>query len=471
MWTYGNFDTVMATPELCEDFNYEGSSNPPAVDQSAFASSSTSQMPLGDDYNIGGIAWDPASKPDVYDGLLPEMMSPSPITLDSNEDEEVLRDIQQFFDKAWFIFPLLSYESIRSQLNTRPASKANPQFRCLLLTIRLANATVEHRMTSAHSATLLGLIRRIEICRHDYDFAEPPTLDDVVTSTVLFVAYNIMEKHVRAFLFLDEAISLLEEVNPVGEAEFLRKQLIQQVLYNTEAASVAIYAHGRRGRRMKKPVKLIDKLPTSSSTDGSVTQFDRLAFQLLNKLSQIHLANDAEELQTTNTNHLEGDLKTLFDVSLQQHQFCRIQAADVAVTHQWQLSQKAVLGRARGLPVSRPSLQEVEDLGLTAMAWVCSLKEGELRIVGLGKLAGLARAIHTIAGNNCCDYAIAGLVGAVMKEDHDHQFTSELAEVIMPRLSVPLPIEGPLQNDYANNRLRAHQYPADGQIWPLNDGW
>ncbi|KAL6242540.1 hypothetical protein RBB50_010680 [Rhinocladiella similis] len=465
-WLFRSSDAAVAVPNMFDSFQYESSTNSPAVNEDVFATPLTAHLPLGGDYDIGGVAWDVANQNDVCDELLPEMLNVSPTTLHTFEDEEIRRDIQEYFDRGWFIFPLLSYEYVQSQLDTQPISKTSPEFRCLLLAIRLANATVEYRMTSENGTTLLDLIQRVETSRDDYDFAEPPTLDDVVVSTFLFVAFNILEKHVRAFLYLDEAISLLEEVKPVSEAELLRKQLIQQVLYNTEAASVAIYAHGSRRRRAKRPAKLLDKLPTTSSGSGFITQFDSLALLLLNRLSEIHLATDAEELQTT-SNNLEGDLRTLFGVSLQHHQFCRIQAADVAVTHQWRLSQGIATCSAEGLSASRPSLQEIEKLGITAMAWVCSLKEGELRIVGLGKLSGLARAIHATAGNNSCDYIIAGLVGAVMKEDHDQQFTPDLAEVITSRMTIPLSILGPLPDNYAHSRLRLQKNQRGDQVLPL----
>lgn len=452
---FWSFNTTMEMPDIYEDFQHEVSTNPPALHQDASATPPPTHIGPGDDYAIGSMAWDLTDNPDIDDELLPEMMNASPISVDIHEDEEIRRDVQEFFDKGWFIFPLLSYESVQSQLDTQPFSKATPEFRSLLLAIRLLNATVEHRMTSTNSTTLPGLIRRVETSRQDYDFAEPPRLDDVVVSTFLFVAFNILEKHVRAFLYLDEAVSLLEEVKPAGEAELLRKQVIQQVLYNTEAASVAIYAHGARRCRVKKPAKLVYKLPPTSLESGCITQSDRLALQLLNKLSEIHLAADAEELQIS-SNSLEGDSRTLFDVSLQHHQFCRIQAADVAVTHQWQFAQKVVTARLKELPASRLNRQAIENLGITAMAWVCSLKEGELRIVGLGKLVGLARAIHTIAGSKLCDFAIAGLVGAVMKEDHDQTFTADLAEVITPRMSIPLSIRESLPDNHANSRLGPH---------------
>lgn len=173
--------------------------------------------------------------------------------------------------------------------------------------------------------------------------------------------------------------------------------------------------------------------------------------QLVNKLSEIHLANDAGELQTA-TNTLGSDLRTLFDVSLQHHQFCRIQAADVAVTQQWRLAAKVVAGWGKGLSsVPGASLQGLETLGITAMAWVCSLKQGELRIVGLGKLSGLARALHTVSSSSNCDYVIAGLVGAVMREDHGQKFAPELAEVIMPRISkIPPSIQGGPERRHAD---------------------
>ncbi len=78
------------------------------------------------------------------------------------------------------------------------------------------------------------------------------------------------------------------------------------------------------------------------------------------------------------------------------------------------------------------------------MAWVCVLREGELRIVGLGKLAGLAHNLYNLAGPMRCRFVLGGLAGAVSKEDHDRRYAPALAKILVPIMSaIPAVISPP----------------------------
>lgn len=269
MWTECPFSWTIESPHAdiealdpFEDNYLDGDLGPLPINDDNSTASAISHLPtLGGDHGLGGLDWDFTDVPELYDGLSTELIGASPVVFHPHQVDDIWRSVNRFFDAAWFIFPLISYETIQSRLTSQNTWSADPQFRTLLLAIRLANATIEYRMTSANSTILIDLIREVERSRLDFDFAEPPTLDDVLASTVLFVAFNVLEKHGRAFLYLDEAFSLSEGVEAIGEHERLRQQVIQQILYNTEAASAAIYAPATRLRKAKKPTKLLDLLP------------------------------------------------------------------------------------------------------------------------------------------------------------------------------------------------------------------
>jgi hypothetical protein len=352
------------------------------------------------------------------------------------DEHDIRAGIQQFFEKSWVVFPVLSYDSLCRRLSLETSWDSDAPLRTLLLSILVANLSCEFRIASQNGPSLLAAVRDVERSRLDYDFAEPPSLDDVVVSLFLFVAYNVLEKHTRAYLYLDEAFSLLGAAGATSDLERRRKRLIEQVLFNTETASVAIYTLLGRQRRSQRPKELLRSIPTSSSQDGQITEYDRLALQLLTRLTEIHAADDTAALE----DDLSGsqDLRALWSVSLQQRQYWRIQAADVSVSHQWRLSTKLANKLKSRALTQKTATAKAEILGVAAMAWICSLKDGELRIVGLGKIFGILQAIRYIAGNNGCDDVTNGLVGALMREDHEKNFAAGVANIVMPLVPAPL---------------------------------
>lgn len=374
---------------------------------------------------------------------------------------DMWQSIQRFFDTMYIVFPVLSYHTLLSRLIMEPAWASNSELRTLLVSIRMLNCASEYRMAPENEISLFSLIREVERSRLSYEFAEPPTLDEVVVSLFLFTAYNVLERHSRAFLYLDEALSLIEAVESVGDEEERRKRRISQVLYNTEAASLAIYAGNNRQRRARKPSMAMEDLTTVPSRIENNREADQMAMHLLRRLTEIHLADDTEALRIINTAS-EADMETLFGAAFQRHRYCRIQAADVAVTRQWQLSSKLVTSMKTGATILGSTQSWIGSLGTTAMAWVCLLGEGESRIVGLGKLSGLAQNIYTLAGRRC-QYAVGGLVGAIIREDHERKFAPDLANVIMPMVStVPSAMRPILNHDFEGEEPRSYAPVAAG---------
>ncbi|KIW32087.1 uncharacterized protein PV07_03659 [Cladophialophora immunda] len=390
--------------------------------------------------------------------------------------DEIWSAIDEFFDTMYVVFPVLSYASLATRLIIEPAWRAIPEFRTLLLAIQAVNAASQFRMAPGNKEHLSELIIQVERSRLDYDFADPATLDAVVISLFLFTAYNVLERHNRAFLYLDEALSLLEVVEPSDEEERRRKIQIEQVLFNTEAATLAIYANKGRRRRARRPRKIPGVPTMASHALGAIDESDRVALHLLRRLTEIHLAENADAFEEIDIES-EADMATLFGAVFRRHRYSRIQAADVVVTRQWQLSTKLVASLREGLGVSPTLRKSVEFLGLAAMSWICLLGEGELRIVGLGKLSGLAQNIYMLAGRGQCQYILGGLAGAVIKEDHEKIFAPQLAEVVMPLIStVPLSISALPHCEYQRLMPQAQtamqDEPMSGAVFETNsDFW
>lgn len=348
-------------------------------------------------------------------------------------------DINEFFDTMYIIFPIISYDDLTSRLILEPNWVSAPELNSLLLSVKLLNASGRYRMESQNQADVLNLIHELETSRLYYEFAEPATLDAVVCSLALFTAYNVLEKHNRAFLYLDEAFSLFDMVPALDQEGLARRMRIEQVLYNTEAATLAIYASKNRKRRARRPSTILEQDFATRYEDNSLVESDKVAKHLLNRLTQIHLAEDAEGLTKVNIDS-QTDIETLFGTAVRQHRYSRIQAADVVLTRQWQLSSKLATNRHPRSGLQRFSSSTIDALGVAAMSWMCLLKEGELRIVGLGKLAGLAQNIHLLAGPTECRYVLGGIAGAVIREDHEKRFALRLADIIMPVISSVPPL-------------------------------
>lgn len=351
------------------------------------------------------------------------------------EASEVWNDLNEFFESAYITFPVLSQSQLILRLIEEPFWSQVPEFRTLLLSIRLVVAAGRYRMSPQSEPRLFDLIRLVERSRLFYDFAESPTLDEVVVSLFLFTAYNVAEKHNHAFLYLDEAAFLLDAVEPKNEGEKRRKLQLEKVLFNTETATLAIYAQNNKARRSRRPLINLDDQWLPENGTEALSGPEWVAMHLLRRLTQINLAEDANSLQSIDIES-DADKTTLFGAAFHRHRSTRIQAADVVVTRQWRLSTK-LLTEPGPLVLLHNRASIAENLGTAAMAWVCLLAEGELRVVGLGKLSGLAQNIHGMTGGQRCQYVLAGLAGAVIKEDHEKHFAPVLADVIGPMVSTP----------------------------------
>ncbi|TAQ88675.1 hypothetical protein B7494_g3010 [Chlorociboria aeruginascens] len=355
---------------------------------------------------------------------------------------DIWSSIEEFFDTTYVIFPILSYFDVASRLIIEPDWASVPDLRTLLLAIRLLNTAAQYRMDLQDKDNLCDLTRQVEASRLWHDFADPATLDAVFCSLCLFVSYNVLEKHPRSFLYLDEAVGLFEAVVPLGKDEEQRRLRTEQVLYNTESATHAAYATTDRQRRARKPSMDSNDNPAVQHGLGRDMEFDKVAIHLLRRLTQIHLAEDAGGLEQIGVES-DIDMAKLFGAILDHNRYSRIQAADVIITRQWQLSSKLVAICSGRSAIERLSQSSAEHLGIVAMSWICLLKEGELRIVGLAKLAGLALNICALADLTKCLDIVRGLTGALMREDHERRFALPLANIFTAMASSVPPFIGP----------------------------
>ncbi|KEF52821.1 uncharacterized protein A1O9_11238 [Exophiala aquamarina CBS 119918] len=348
-------------------------------------------------------------------------------------DNDIWRDLERFFDRAYIIFPVISYHDLTARLLLEPDWRDDPPLKTLLLSIRLINMAGDYRMTSSDRAQLLQLVSQVETSRLSHDFADPATLDAVVASLFLFTAYNVLEKYTRSMLYLDEAFSLLDAAD-VGSNEVRREQQLRMVLFNTEVATLRIYTH-RKKIRWSHRASIVENLENDCCLSvETIVQPEPVAMHLLRRLTQVNLAQSAEALEQLNVES-ENDMATLFGTVFQQHRISRVQAADVAITRQWNLSSMLVSG-ARTAPAALEAFGvSAEQMGTTALSWICLLGEGELRIVGLGKVAALARKLRFLAGPSRCNTVLGGLLGAIIREDHEKTYAPQLADVVMPMAS------------------------------------
>ena len=352
------------------------------------------------------------------------------------EPSEVWNDLQKFFETVYFTFPVLSRSQLTSRFIEEPCWSEVPELRTLILSIRLILAASRYRRSHHSKGCLLDLIRQVESSRLCYDFADSPTLDEVVVSLFLFATYNVVEKHNHAFLRLDEASFLLDAIKPKDGVERQRKLQLEKVLFNTETATLAIYDHNNKPRRARRPLINLDEQWLPENSTENLTDSEWAAMHLLRRLTQINLAEDAKSLQRISIES-DADRKILFGAAFQQHLHTRVQATDIVVTRQWRLSAKLLTELRNGssmLPHDRAAI--AESLGTRAMTWVCLLGEGELRVVGLGKLSALAHNLYGMTGGRC-QYVLAGLVGAVIKEDYEKHFAPALADLVAPMLCAP----------------------------------
>lgn len=352
--------------------------------------------------------------------------------IETQSSLDVWATVHEFFDTMYLVLPIISYVEVVSSLIMEPNWATSPHLRTLIYALRLGIAAANYRLNSYNELEVQSLVFEVEASRCTYGFADPPTLDAVVCSLILFAACNVLRTQNRAFLYLSEASFLLQAFVPTSEIEEQRRLRLEKVLFNTESATFPIYATRGFKRRARRPSPKWESYPPQQNVLGNNVMSDKLAAHLLRRLTQVHLAEDAKQLNDINIDS-EASLKTQFGSEIfNQHRYARIQSTDVVVTRQWRLSCQLVASRGSSPKTREAAGSDVESLGTVAMSWLCLLEAGDLRIVGLGKLVGLAFNIYMLGGRTRFRDHLHALVSLVMGEDHEGEFSLALADLTLP---------------------------------------
>ncbi|KIW28336.1 uncharacterized protein PV07_08009 [Cladophialophora immunda] len=392
--------------------------------------------------------------------------------------QESERAVSDFIQLLYVVFPVIDRDSVYRQLAAGDG-EADPQFRALLLAIRMMNQARQWRMTAAKDAEtpLVELIRQVEVERTRTDFAESPSLDTVVTSLFLFCGYSVLDRHNRSFLYLEEAINILEMISisetnlvPIRNPRYAR---IQMVLFNTESATYSIYGRSRRrSRRAFDPLQIYSLLQTSIDGD----ELEQRAYALLRRLTRIHfmslpgssryllaqlglqLARD--EFGMTSQDWaclLQGASDTSHDEQLLAG--WRKQTADVLISYQWrwlEFMARHVCPDGRQTAPSAFSdsepdfLRSFYDGALTVLSCTSALKNGELRSIGLGKLVDMTLIVHRLVGSQHLErgldkyrHVLVGLISTITTWDFEKEFSLVLADCINEVTGLSAPRQSP----------------------------
>jgi hypothetical protein len=372
--------------------------------------------------------------------------------------KEVLNsELSLFFSQAYVAYPVLHHPTIMKNFD-EDWHISNREFSALMLSVVVLNEACKVRLSPQHDPSVLEfLVKTIESLRISLDhdgrhFAENPSMDTVVVSLCLFIAYNVFQRHSRAFFYLTEAIGLFDLVpDPCDTVERVRQKRLAYILYITESATVSIYGSHRKrmiSRRPSNPLETVQSLTwydqeaasqddITDSTQDEIQHFDRQAVELLLLMTRLHLATNVAEVAKITvddklmwclSNRLQGNHSTPLTLRYDT------QMADVAITRQWKLA-----GHWWNEMSLRPTLMSssgaiestIEMIATTAITWSKTLPRGYLRIVGLGKLVDLIDSMFNISTTlgklGDCTALMRHLMHTVAETDYDKYFAPQLS--------------------------------------------
>ncbi|KAH8802766.1 hypothetical protein F5884DRAFT_756078 [Xylogone sp. PMI_703] len=388
--------------------------------------------------------------------------------------EKLVDAVTLFLDRSYVAYPVVQPHDIMSRLE-RDEYLSNWEFHCLLLSIAVLNEAYKVRQSPQHDqSTMNFLLNSVEILRADSThphFSESPSLDAVIVSLFLFIAYNVSSRHNRAFCYLTEAIGLFDLIPELSDpVEAIRQQRLECVLYITESATVSIYGSGRKRLISRQP----SALPSSAESllwdhlyldiDDIVQMgsLDRQAVDLLLLMTHLHLAKDVSEVAkiTVDDKLLHSVSRAFNSSATSQNPRCATQTADVAITRQWKLaelwwndiSRRSVLASPEGAINGT-----LEMIAMTTLTWSKTLQPGYLRIVGLGKLVALTDLVLNISARlgsmKSCTHLIRNLIQTVSETDYEKYFAPQLSITEICIGDIPRPLidmNSSGQIDYTN---------------------
>jgi hypothetical protein len=368
---------------------------------------------------------------------------------------KLVSEVSLFFRQGYVVYPVLHYATMMSEIN-QGKHLCHPEFRSVVLSIAMFNEACKVRLSPQHDqSSMKSLARMVENIRSNsdhYHFADNPSLDAVVVSLFLFIAYNVMDKHSRAFCYLTETIGLFDLLGEFSDSvNIVRQKRLRYVLYITESATVSIYGSQRK-RMISDCPSIPPDLGNLLSWNGQETEeqdsigggiadadmvnIDKHAVDLLIRMTRLHLATTVsdvakitvdDKLMTSITSPQECNTSPL-------NSYCDTQIADVAITRQWKLAGLwwDDISRQPTLKLSDVLVNNTIDmLATTALTWGRTLKPGHLRIVGLGKVVQLADSICNISSKlgsvSTCTATIRHLIQTVAETDYDRYFAPQLS--------------------------------------------
>jgi hypothetical protein len=374
--------------------------------------------------------------------------------------QEIMAELALFFTRSYQRNPVIHLETLLHKVNSGEYW-SDSSFRTLLLSISLLNEAGLFRHSPGRGMTRLEcLSQSIERLRvTDCHFADCPSLDAVFVSLVLFIAYSVRDKHNRAFLYLTEAIGLMDLIghssDPIETERFHRMELL---IFVTEAASNSIYGANRR-RIARQPPNLaitepsdiwhipdtrLEEFPLPFSV-LDVNTLDKQAIHLLNAMARLYSALNINEI--TDVAFRDDSIAVMVEGN-ERKPSCSIQTADVAITRQWQLASHwwRALSNNPCPPQAKASAgYTLQIMGMTAIQQSKFLDPGYCRIMGHGKLAALADVMLNISSTlgivPSCSSLIRDLIGLVSEADYERHFAPNLSLIEICITEVPRSIE------------------------------
>lgn len=378
----------------------------------------------------------------------------------------MIDQLAPFFQDSFQSYPIIHLDSMLWKIR-QGVFLCDTEFRTLVLSLALMNETRKFRGSPELGSTRLDLLSRtIEGLRTglDYHFSEPNSLDTVIVSLFLFVAYVARGRHTRAFVYLTEAIGLLDLVDlPPDAVEAARYRRLEHVLYIAESATASVFGWKRRklARRPQTPRDGSHALALRHDgyaggpdeqewppglDPGDVALRDARALELLLAMTRVYTASNVIEVP----NLAVGNLVVPTDT----------QTADLAITRLWKLAshwREAVVTAPGSFPVLDGNLDfTLRELGATAVCWSRAIPPSQLRNVGLRKIVALADELIHIATTTGHLAGHIDMIGALMQlvaeRDYDGRFVSELSAFDSCVRSVPAAL--------ACESLRSQNEPA-----------
>ncbi|KIX03196.1 uncharacterized protein Z518_06748 [Rhinocladiella mackenziei CBS 650.93] len=395
--------------------------------------------------------------------------------------QTLFAEVARFFTESFERYPVIHLDTVLRKLDDEVHLK-DVEFRTLVLSIIMMNRArqfrAEHLNSGLEREQLKSLASTIEMIRRtnemNYDFSEKPSLDTVVVSSFLFMAYIALRQHNRAFTYLTEAIGLLDMIETLPDSvEVARMLRLEHILFVTESATIFIFGWRRRrlarypstlGRQGHEAMKLTlsPSLPLSRmhSWNGffpvDFAELDRRALKLLLSMTRLFTASglaEAEIIYDDDGNLIRattscgGDAIDDVNVSTSGcdgYGCISTQSADVILTQQWRLAFHWHKAIQRGYqPQCFAGLDEkIQKLSSATIRLSRAVSPQQFRIIGLGKILALTDSIVSITmAVGASITTRVGVVGELMRlvadADYERNFSAQLSSLELYVRNIP----------------------------------